>query len=588
MSILKKIFQKLFREEGYLKEVFAELKWITRYSVHFRREIILYVVIGLLSTAASFGLSIFSKKIIDTVTGYDTSAIAPVAVFYVVFNLLQIAFNSIISMVRTKINIRVEQEIRADVYDKIMQADWISLISQRSGDMLNRLNGDVSSVSSSVLGWVPDLVTRMFQFIGAFGIICYYDWVLAVFSLLSAPFMALMSRSLLRKMRHYNSEMRNASSDLMSFSEESFRNIQLIKSFGLSDQYGGELRKVQQKYRDLALEYNRFSVGTTALLSIIGMVVYICCYGWCIYRLWTHSITYGTMTLFLQLSGTLGGAFSSLVSMVPSAISAATAAGRIMAISELPKEEKPNDAEVAEILREGKTANIHAENISFAYNDDEFVFENADFKAKSGEIVAIVGSSGEGKTTFLRLLLGLIPISGGKMYISDSQGMKIPVSPSTRALFAYVPQENMMFAKSVRDNLRLMKPEATDDELNKALDTALAYRFVYKKEKNLDTPVLEAGGGFSEGQIQRLTIARALLQDAPIMLLDEATSALDIGTEQEVLQNIMSVRQNRIIIVTTHRPSVLKLCDRVYRLQDKKIEILSKEEIKAMYDSFSE
>lgn len=588
MSTLKKIFQKLFHEEGYLKEVFGELKWITRYSVHFRREIILYVVIGLLSTAASFGLSIFSKKIIDTVTGYDTSAIAPVAVFYVVFNLLQIAFNSIISMVRTKINIRVEQEIRADVFDKIMQADWISLISQRSGDMLNRLNSDVSAVSSSVLGWVPDLVTRLFQFVGAFAIICYYDWILAVFSLLSAPFMALMSRTLLRKMRHYNTEMRSASSDLMSFSEESFRNIQLIKSFGLSEQYGGELRKVQQKYRDLALEYNRFSVGTTALLSIIGMVVYICCYGWCIYRLWTHSITYGTMTLFLELSGTLGGSFSSLVYMVPSTISAATAAGRIMAISELPKEQKPNDVEVNEMLANHKSVSIKAENISFAYNESEFVFQNASFTAKSGEIVAIVGSSGEGKTTFLRLLLGLIPIAGGSMVVSDDDGFSIPVSPSTRALFAYVPQENMMFAKTVRDNLRLMKPDATDEELNVALDTALAYRFVYKKEKNLDTPVLEAGGGFSEGQIQRLTIARALLQNAPIMLLDEATSALDIDTEGEVLENIMSMHENRLIIVTTHRPSVLKLCDRVYRLKDQKIEVLSKDEVKAMYDSFSE
>ena len=565
--------RQIFRSRS-LRELLQELSWLSRYSLLYKKEVLWYIFIGVLGTVVSLIGSILSKHIIDAVTGFNTGGIITALVFFVLMQLFQILVRAISGRISAQVSIRVNQQIAAQVYDKLLVTDWEALSAYHSGDILTRVAGDVSTVSSSVLGWVPELLTRLLQFAGTLGVILYYDATLAVLALLSAPVTLLMGRYVIKMMRHHNQKMRQLSSEMMVFNEESLQNIQLIKSFDRTDAYSQKHRQLQQRYKDASMEYNRFSIRKTTLSSLAGTVVALACFCWAIYRLWSGYITYGTMTLFLQLSGSLTASFAALAGLVPSTISAATAARRIMAIMELPVEDR-SDAAAAEAFMQAHGAcplSVEAKGLSYHYEDGIPVLSDSDFVADAGRIVTFVGPSGEGKTTLLRLLLGIIRPKGGALRLCAQDGSTIDISASTRSLFAYVPQGNTFFSGTVRENLQIIRPDATDIQLYEALRLACAEDFIRALPLGLDTPVREQGGGFSEGQLQRLCIARALLSGAPILLLDEATSALDMETEKKVLDNIMRSQKGRTCIITTHRPSVLEISHRVYRIRNDRIE----------------
>lgn len=569
---MKKLQQ--FIRSRPLREMLQELAWLSRYSLHYKKEVLWYIFIGVLSTAVSLIGSILSKHIIDAVTGFNTNGIITVLVFFVLMQLSQIVVQAISSRISAQVSIRVNQQITAQVYDKLLITDWEALSAYHSGDILTRVAGDVTTVSSSVLGWFPELLTRLLQFAGTLGVILYYDATLAILALLSAPVTLLMSRYVIKMMRHHNQKMRQLSSEMMVFNEESLQHIQLIKSFNRTDAYSQKHRKLQQRFKDASMDYNRFSIHKNTIMSLAGTTVALVCFCWAVYRLRSGYITYGTMTLFLQLSGSLTAAFSALAGLVPGAISAATAARRIMTIMELPIEDR-SDAPAAEAFAQkymGTSLSVEAKNLSYHYEDGISVLSESDFIADAGQIITFVGPSGEGKTTLLRLLLGIVRPQNGYLQLCAEDGNRIDISASTRALFAYVPQGNTLFSGTVRENLQMIRPDATDSQLHDILRLACAEDFIQALPLGLDTPVRELGGGFSEGQLQRLCIARALLSNAPILLLDEATSALDIETEQKVLYNIMHSQKGRTCIITTHRPSVLEISHRIYRIRNDRIE----------------
>lgn len=561
-----------------LKEMLREYLWLSRYSRHYKAEMLWYIFVGVLGTAVSLIGSILSKHIIDAVTGFQNTGILMALIFFVLMQLMQIGIRAVSSRISTRISIRVNQQITAQVYDKLLSADWEALSAYHSGDLLTRLAGDVSTVSSSVLGWFPELLTRMLQFGGTLAVILYYDVTLAFLALLSAPVTLLLSRSLLRKLRHHSQRMRQFSSQMTVFNEESFRNIQLIKSFDRSDAYSEKHRKLQQQFRDASIDYNRFAVRKNTLLSLAGTLVALICFSWAVYRLWNGHITYGTMTLFLQLSASLAAEFSALAGLIPGAVNAATAAGRIMSLMELPEEDRSNTPEAEDFIRQHRNSvlSVTAQGLSYHYDKDPNVLTDTGFRADGGQIVTFVGPSGEGKTTLLRLLLGIVRPREGSLQIVAPDGSCIDISPATRKLFSFVPQGNTMFFGTVAENLRLANPGATDQQLYEVLRLACAEHFVRPLPLGLNTPVGEQGGGFSEGQLQRLCIARALLSDAPILLMDEATSALDRETERQVLENIMKARKGRTCIITTHRPSVLDISHRIYRIHNDRIEPVEK------------
>lgn len=586
MNLIKKIIKKI--KEGLLKEMYIEARWMWKYISRYKFAVLFYLILGITSTFMGLGGSILSKYLIDAVTGADKNNIGIIAVGIVLMAIGGIVIGAISSRISTKISIKVNNEITQEAYDKVMRSDWLSMTNFHSGDILNRLNSDVKIVSNSVIGWIPNLITKTLQFLGALGIILYYDATMAILALISSPIMIMVSKVLIKRMRYFNKRTREVSSDLMSFNEESFENIQSIKAFDLIDIFNDRLLDMQNKYKEVSLDYNKFSIATSSFMSIIGMAVSYLCFGWGVYRLWTGNITYGTMILFLQLSGKLSSSFNALVSMVPSAIGATTSAGRLMDFFDLQNEEILDDKQVEYIYENSKDKgiSIELEDVMFNYDKNKIVFKNVNMVANPGEIVALVGPSGEGKTTMVRILLALINVKNGKAVLRDSDGVECNISANSRKFFAYVPQGNTIFSGTVADNMRMVKQDASDDEIIHALKIACAYDFIKRLPDGINTVVGQRGIGFSEGQSQRLSIARALLRKSPILILDEATSALDVHTERVVLRNIMSMDYLKTCVVTTHRPSVLSLCDRVYKIDKSEVKKITHQDVDLLIKDF--
>ena len=567
LNVIKKIIEKY--KSGAFREMWNETKWLYSYAAKYKWLIVIYIVIGLFATGLALAASLVTKNLINEVLGGKISAAA--VALYVFLGLSGIAVSALNRRLSAKISLRVNNEIRADVFGKFISTTWEDVSAFHSGDLLNRINGDVSTVADSVIGWIPSVTIKSAQFIGAIAIICYYDAAMALLSLISIPAAALISSLLLRKMRSYGTKIREAGSELMSFFEESLQNIQTVKAFGLSQSLDGRLAQLQKIYYDTSLEYNALSVKVTSGMSVLGLFVSYLCMGWCIFRLFTGAIDIGTMVLFIQLSSYLSSSISSLISSVPTVISATVSAGRIISVLNLPREEEDESLAAREIADFDEAPEIEFRDVSFGYKNGGKVFSEVNLTVAPGEFAAFVGPSGGGKTTLLRLLLGLVKPQSGKATLS-AKGKTTEISSVTRRIFTYVPQEKAMFSGTVAEMLRLFSPETTDEEINAALKAACAYDFVAALPEGINTPLGERGAGFSEGQNQRLAIARAVLRKAPVLLLDEATSALDLETERLVLENITALCRGKTLIVMTHRESVLPLCDSVYRISGGKVE----------------
>ena len=556
-------YAELFRSLG------SEWKWLLRYASKYRLQIVFYVIIGLFSTAMGLGASVASKYLIDSVITRNGDTILRSAVIAVALGIAQILIGAGVSRLAGVVGTRISTEIRAGVYEHITYSKWEDIRKYHSGELLNRIEGDVGSVSTSIISYIPNIFTTSAQFLGCLAVVLYYDPTMAIFAFMSAPFLVFSSKITTRMIRKYNKESREMNGKILSFYSESIQNLQTIKAFDITKRYVEQMKVNLQLHRKIKLDHDKFSIVMSLCMSLIGLAVTYTCYGWGVYRLWQGAISYGTMTLFLQISGQLTASFSSLVSLVPSAITIATSAGRIMEITSLPLEENKDDDKAAKMEKSADEngVTIVCNNLRYTYPDgDKPVVGSATFKAQPGETIAFIGPSGEGKTTLLRLILGLVEADSGELKIKTKDGASVAVSESTRRFCSYVPQGNAIFSGTVADNLRIVRPEATDEEIVNALKTADAWSFVEELPFGINTEIKEKGVNFSEGQVQRMSIARAILRDAPIIVMDEATSALDAKTEERVLANMMKAYPNRTRIITTHRPSMLQYCTRVYAI----------------------
>ncbi len=546
-----------------------EWKWLLGYAKGYRKIIIIYIFLGIFSAVMSLGASLASKFLVDAVVEHISSDLPKYIALVIGLAVFQYVFQALTSWLSAVVGSKANNEIRNDIYTHIISAHWEDIGAFHSGDLLNRLEGDTSTVSSGVIGFIPTAVTRFIQFFGALGIVLYYDKTMAVLALMSAPFLFISSRFLLKTIRKYNKQTREQNGKILSYSEESVQNIQVIKAFDLTNKYISNFKALLESYRTMRLEYDKFSIILTFCLSMLGLIVSYSCYGWGIYRLWQGAITYGTMTLFLQISGSLTGSFSALASLAPTAVSLATAAGRIMEVTCFSEEKDTDKDKALSILKRSTVDGVTLvfENVSFRYRGGETpVLKNISFEATPGSTIGLIGPSGEGKTTVLKLILGIVKPTDGRIYLRSSDGETIDVSDSTRRFCSYVPQDVGMFSGTIAENLRLACPQADDEMLVNALKTADIYSYVSSLSDGLNTMVGEGGTNFSQGQLQRLAIARAVLRDSLITLMDETTSALDMDTEKRVLENIMSRSSSKIRIITTHRESMLKYCDSVYKI----------------------
>ena len=572
-------------KEGTFGEIIDDWKWIFSYSRKYKGEIAFYTLLGILSTTLGLVSSIASKFMIDIITGDKVDKFPLMAAVMVGSALFSLFFSHYISRLSLRLSIRINNEIQADIFDKIIDSEWLSLSQYSSGDLMNRFSNDVRTIASNAISWLPNIIISIYTFIATFVVIWHYNRFMSILAFASAPIMLAASKFVIGRQRQHRKLVQQMSSQVMTFEMETFYNMDTIKSFGIADHYSRLLRTWQDRYKKVYLDYNMFSIKTGVFMSVCGMIIQWIAFGYCLYLKWTGQITYGTMTLFLEKRAGLSSAFNNIISVIPSFLNSSVSGHRIREIADLPKERHYEESEELRALaRDG--FKVRMDDVSFSYVDGTEVITESYFTAAPGEIVALVGPSGEGKTTAIRLILGLIHPDKGETYIEAMNGQKVISNADARYLFSYVPQGNTILSGTIAENMRMGKEEATDEEIVQALKDACAWDFVKRLPGNIYYSVRERGRGLSEGQAQRIAIARALLRDAPILLLDEATSALDVTTERQILRNILEIHPDKTCIVTTHRPSVLNICKRVYRVMNTRITQLSEEESSRMAMDF--
>lgn len=588
-KILRSVFvQTLLNklDDGTFSDFFEDWKWIFSYSRKYTKVIICYTIIGIISSTLGLVSSVASKYMIDIITGYQFEKLWLVAVIMVSSMAVSLLFTSLVNRYSTKLSIYVNNDMQADIFDRIIDADWLSISQFENGDILNRFNNDVNTVASNAVSWLPNLIIYVYSIAATLAVILYYDATMALIALLSAPILLLSGRYLMRKNSEYRRKVLEVNSKLMNYEVETFYNFDTIKSFGVMEHYSKGLRGWQERFKQTNLAYNLFTIKTNIGMSVLSAGVSFLAFGYCLFRLWTGDILYGTMTLFLEQRSKLSNQFSNLVRIIPGMLNSAVSARRIRELVELPREvHMPEQSErMRQAAQHGFT--VQLEHVNFAYIQEHRVLTDSNFIASPGEIVALVGPSGEGKTTMLRMILGLLHPNQGTAQLVTQDGETVPIHADTRRYFSYVPQGNTLMSGTIADNLRVVKEDATEEEIKQALETACAWEFVQKMPDGIHSLLGTRGRGVSEGQAQRISIARAVLRDAPILLLDEATSALDVATERQVLRNIMHRHPNKTCIVTTHRPSVLNLCQRIYRVIDTKVTQLDEQTSNQMVQDF--
>lgn len=583
MNKIRKIIDKI--RQGFLKKAFYELRWIYKTLSEFWGKIVGYTVLTMLSMVISFSFTFLIKPLIDSLTSQSWDKVIFAGVYLLCLGLVNIAFVMVCQRLAAKVSSEVKKQISMKTYDKILKADWEQVIKHHSGDLMTRMQEDIGTIAGSTVGWIPSVVSQFIQAILSLAVIVYYDSSMIIVLGIVAPIILIGAKIFLGRMYVSNNEQRVATSNLMSLYKETFQHLQSIKAFGLRNYFNEKMEMQQIKRQKADLEVNKYSIASWGIMYISGQLVAIICFCWEIYHMYQGIISLGTMSLLLALATSLAGVFKSLVQLIPTAVGTISSAERIRSIMELPEEQMEKEELYQKMyLDNGDGIAVEMKRMSFSYETGKEVFQDVSYTIHPGEIVAFVGPSGQGKTTMLRILLGLVKAKGECWFRTKSY--QLPVSPEARMLIAYVPQGNTVLNGTIAENLRMLKPDATDEEVVQALKQACAYEFVEKLPDGIYHNIGESGIGFSEGQNQRLAIARALMCNTPILFLDEATSALDVATERRVLANLMNGHGKRTCILTTHRPSVLSMCDRVYRIAEQTVCEIDEAEIGKLMNEF--
>ena len=540
----------------------TEWHWLVGQMGPYRGMILAVAALGLVSTVMKILSSVASKYVIDALAEQNTGMLWRTGFAMALLILGELALQSGSSVIGARLHIRVQNRLQGQLFAKILRTSWQALGAHSGGDLLNRLNSDIGVVSNGVIGLLPGMAMAGIRMLCVVGILFCFHPMVAVIALVGTPLTALASRLLLGKLRRLDLTIKELGSKMLSFQENTLDNLTSIKTLGMTGAFCDKLGRIQEEYGRSYYACHVFRIGMRIGLSALNLAVTAVCLGWGVYQLWLGTMSYGSLVLLLQLISMLRGAFSGLISQLQQTVTVLNSVGRVMELERLPDEV----TQVPEGFDPNGDWTVSLEKIACGYRDHAPVLRDLDFTAAPGEMIAVTGASGCGKTTLLRLLLGLLEPVSGEAELRNGKGDAYPITAGTRGAFSYVPQENSILTGSVGENLRLVAPNATDEQLRQALEIACAWDYVKELPGGLEYR-LEGGRGLSEGQCQRLAIARALLRKAPILLLDEATSGLDEETERKLLENIRASGWVRTCILVTHRTMVARGCDRVYQMR---------------------
>lgn len=540
------------------------LKWFVRTVRPYWGSLSVMMSCHVLLTACSIGFVYVSKKLVDTAVallgGKEVLQGLPFwATLMVAIILFRIALNALRSYLQTKTEISMKNRLRKRLFDILLHLQNDGGTRHHSGDVLNRLQDDVRVVSNAFAVSLPNLLGTVLHFIAAFIFLMTLEPRLGLVIVIIAPAGLIIGKYVTSRIRSLTHDIRKTSSQVQSHLQESVQNITLIQSMEYAGNSASTLDSIQGELYGNEIRRTRFSVVSRIFISLAFQAGHAIAFLWGVWGISTGNVTYGMMTAFLQLVGQIQRPLADMSGQIPSLIHASASIDRLMELEALPAEE-PTEPH----LLSGNIG-IKLENVSFAYPDNPSdVLHDFTYEFKPGSRTAIVGPTGIGKSTMIRLLLALLKPRDGKITLYDSES-EVAVSSATRINLVYVPQGNSLFSGTVRDNLLMGNPEATQEQLENALRTAAA-DFVFSLPSGLDTQCFEAGAGLSEGQAQRIAIARALLRPGSVLLLDEFSSALDAETETNLLERLTKELPDHTMVFITHRDKIIDYCDSVLRL----------------------
>lgn len=563
----KHLLQKLMKIKNLLRipqskyPVKAILRWLWHAWRGNRLQAVLNAALGLLGVAASL-MSVWAvQNAIDVASHVRSGSLYAAVALMGVFVLCDFGVSIASVWVRNILGIKAQNRMQ-HMLDRILRSEWRGRDSMHSGDVLNRLELDVRTVVEFLTETMPNTLSVVALFLGSFFYLFSMDAMLAVVIVIMLPLFMLVSRLYVGRMRSLTRNVRNCDSRVQSVLQETIQNRMLIKTLEKDDAMVERLEATQSELRHNVVRRTAFSLFSSFVLNFGFAAGYLIAFLWGAIRMYGHTLSFGGMTAFLQLVARIQGPARNLTKLVPQFVSVLTAAERLMELEENPLEEQGAPLHVA---ADGGVG-VRFENVAYAYADGEReIMNNFSFDFTPGSCTAVLGETGTGKTTLVRMILALIRPDSGRAVIYNGRGESYQLSSLTRCNFVYVPQGNTLLSGTIRDNLRLGNLSATDEDMLNALHRACA-DFVSELPDGLDTVCSESGGGLSEGQAQRIAIARALLRDGSVMLFDEATSSLDPDTERRLLANLLADRQRTIIFVT-HRMAVVDYCDHVLRME---------------------
>ena len=534
-------------------------RWLWNASQGYRVPILASILAGTTRIGISLTFVWQCKHLIDIATHQADGNIAIGLASMTGCIVLQLLLSSLVNRLYAHTEISLRNRLRQNLFEHILKSHWSGRETFHSGDMLNRMEEDVRTVTDLLAGSIPSAGITLFQLAGAALFLFCLDHRMAVVILLIMPLALLFSKLYMKRMRHLTREIRATDSRLQSHLQENLQHRTLISTLEYTSMAADMISTLQSGLKRLVMRRNSFSIFSGLMVQAGFALGYLTAFAWGIYGLDTGMVTFGTLTAFLQLVAQVQRPVVELARQIPAFISALTSVERIDELTSLPLEEQGEP-----LILKGKVG-IRLENVTFAYPDGKRkVIEHFTHDFEPGSLTAVLGETGSGKSTMVRLMLALLRPDGGNITLYDER-QSLPASPLTRRNFVYVPQGNTLVSGTLRDNLLLGNPEATDAQMWKALHMAAA-DFVHELPQGLGTPCGEMGTGLSEGQAQRIAIARGLLRPGNIVLLDEPTSSLDSDTEQTLLERLSHTIQGKTLIIITHQMQTARLCDKIKKM----------------------
>lgn len=539
------------------------IHWMYQISAPYRKSILGLILLKCIMVAIGIAMAAVNKYIVDLASSsLNMTGNILLAIFLTALSLIG---GILLGVWSVKLTEQYSYHIRNQMYQHILHSTWKSRVTQHSEELLSRLTSDVNMVTSGIVNVSISIVSTIVQLIMAFFLLWHYDWTLALFALITGPVAAIVSIYFGRRLKKIQKNLQQTEADYRVYLQEQISNADVIKAFEKETESINKLDELQKKRMYWVEQKNKWKVLMGTGISFVFSGTYLFAFITAALKIAAGIITYGTMTAFLSLVNQIQTPIYTLSSLLPQIVGVLASAGRIMEISDMPMEEVSESENESEdmIAKVG----IQAENISFSYDGKREILSKLSFHIPPGQLAVITGPSGIGKTTLIRILLGFLPWDSGEIAYINENGDKIACSAKTRKYISYVPQGNTLFNGTIADNLKMGYSDATIEQMQQALKIACAWEFIEKLPLGINTVIGEKANGLSEGQAQRIAIARAIIRPAPVLILDEATSALDENTERKILENLYSIKNGQTCFVVSHRSIIKEYADQVIDLK---------------------